>query len=175
MRPRTRSNPAFRSRPCAAGSTYPTGRWSKPWCPGCGGHAVGHPWWAGRPAGRRRAAGTDPEARSTSSPATSAARPFHAPDADRLRSIGLGPRELAAAVRAGALVKVADGIVLPPESVARAVEVLRGIPQPFTLSAARQALDTTRRVAVPLLELLDRRGATVRDADDRRTVARVPS
>jgi len=99
------------------------------------------------------------------------ARPFHAPDADRLRSIGLGPRELAAAVRAGALVKIADGIVLPPNSVARAVEVLRGIPQPFTLSAARQALDTTRRVAVPLLELLDRRGVTVRAADDRRSVA----
>jgi selenocysteine-specific elongation factor len=102
-------------------------------------------------------------------------RPFHAPDADRLRALGLGPRELAAATRAGALVKVADGIVLPPESVTRAVEVLRGIPQPFTLSAARQALDTTRRVAVPLLELLDRRGATVRDADDRRTVAGPPA
>ncbi|HTF11375.1 MAG TPA: selenocysteine-specific translation elongation factor [Asanoa sp.] len=102
-------------------------------------------------------------------------RPFHAPDADRLRALGLGPRELAAATRAGALVKVADGIVLPPESVTRAFEVLRGIPQPFTLSAARQALDTTRRVAVPLLELLDRRGATVRDADDRRTVAGPPA
>ncbi|MEV4617501.1 selenocysteine-specific translation elongation factor [Asanoa sp. NPDC049573] len=102
-------------------------------------------------------------------------RPFHAPDADRLRALGLGPRELAAATRAGALVKIADGIVLPPESVSRAVEVLRGLPQPFTLSAARQALDTTRRVAVPLLELLDRRGATVRDADDRRTVAGPPA
>jgi selenocysteine-specific elongation factor len=68
-------------------------------------------------------------------------------------------------------VKIADGIVLPPASVERAGEVLRGIPQPFTLSAARQALDTTRRVAVPLLELLDRRGVTVRDAHDRRTVA----
>ncbi|HEV7712466.1 MAG TPA: selenocysteine-specific translation elongation factor [Asanoa sp.] len=102
-------------------------------------------------------------------------RPFHAPDADRLRALGLGTRELAAATRAGALVKVADGIVLPPESVTRAVEVLRGIPQPFTLSAARQALETTRRVAVPLLELLDRRGATVRDADDRRTVAGPPA
>ncbi|GIF58975.1 selenocysteine-specific translation elongation factor [Asanoa iriomotensis] len=97
-------------------------------------------------------------------------RPFHAPDADRLRTLGLGPRELAAAVRAGALVKIADGIVLPPASVTRAVDVLRALPQPFTLSEARQALDTTRRVAVPLLELLDRRGATARGADDRRTV-----
>jgi len=98
-------------------------------------------------------------------------RPFHAPDAARLKDLGLGPRELAAAVRAGALVRIADGIVLPPSAVEKAVAVLRAVPQPFTLSEARQALDTTRRVAVPLLELLDRRGATVRAPDDRRTVA----
>ena len=35
----------------------------------------------------------------------------------------------------------------------------------FTLSAARQALGTTRRVAVPLLELLARTGRTERTAD----------
>ncbi|WP_203711460.1 selenocysteine-specific translation elongation factor [Asanoa siamensis] len=97
-------------------------------------------------------------------------RPFHAPDAHRLEDLGLGPREIAAAVRAGALFKIADGIVLPPASIDRAVAVLRDIGGPFTLSEARQALDTTRRVAVPLLELLDRRGVTARDADDRRTV-----
>jgi selenocysteine-specific elongation factor len=39
---------------------------------------------------------------------------------------------------------------------------LRDLPQPFTLSAARQALGTTRRVAVPLLEYLDRIGVTER-------------
>ena len=46
--------------------------------------------------------------------------------------------------------------------------VLAGLPQPFTLSEARRALGTTRRVAVPLLELLDRRGLTERLPDDRR-------
>ncbi|MER6595768.1 SelB C-terminal domain-containing protein, partial [Micromonospora purpureochromogenes] len=56
-----------------------------------------------------------------------------------------------------------------------AVRVLAGLPQPFTLSAARQALDTTRRVAVPLLELLDRRGATRRLPDDAREVVGRPS
>jgi selenocysteine-specific elongation factor len=49
---------------------------------------------------------------------------------------------------------------------------LAGLPQPFTLGEARRALGTTRRVAVPLLELLDRRGATRRLPDDRRTVHR---
>jgi selenocysteine-specific elongation factor len=49
--------------------------------------------------------------------------------------------------------------------------VLATLPQPFTLSEARQALRTSRRVAVPLLELLDRRRLTRRLPDDRRTVA----
>jgi selenocysteine-specific elongation factor len=99
-----------------------------------------------------------------------ASAPFQAPEAARLASLGLGPRELAAAVRAGALLRIADGVVLLPDAVESAVAVLTGIPQPFTLSDARQALGTTRRVAVPLLELLDRHGATRRLPDDRRTI-----
>ncbi|MGC9665853.1 selenocysteine-specific translation elongation factor [Planosporangium sp. 12N6] len=97
--------------------------------------------------------------------------PFRAPEAARLARLGLGPRELAAAVRAGALVRVADGVVLLPGALDEAAAVLTRLPQPFTLSDARQALGTTRRVAVPLLELLDRRGATRRLPDDRRVVA----
>ncbi|RJK94246.1 selenocysteine-specific translation elongation factor [Vallicoccus soli] len=99
-----------------------------------------------------------------------AGAPFAAPDADRLAALGLGPRELAAAVRAGALLKVAEGVVLAPDALDRAGAVLAGVEQPFTLSQARQALGTSRRVAVPLLELLDRRGTTRRLPDDRRTV-----
>ncbi|MGW3368816.1 SelB domain-containing protein, partial [Streptosporangium canum] len=90
------------------------------------------------------------------------AHPFRAPEAGRLAELGLGPRELAAAVRAGALLRVADGIVLPPGAQTRAAELLARLPQPFTVSQARQALDTSRRVAVPLLELLDRGGLTER-------------
>ncbi|MFF0317770.1 selenocysteine-specific translation elongation factor [Micromonospora sp. NPDC005252] len=97
-------------------------------------------------------------------------RPFRAPEADRLVDLGLGPREIGAAVRAGALLRLADTVVLLPDALDAAVTVLAGLPQPFTLSAARQALDTTRRVAVPLLELLDRRGVTRRLPDDARVV-----
>lgn len=99
-----------------------------------------------------------------------ATRRFTAPDAERLAGLGLGPRELAAAVRAGALVRIADGVVLLPTSIRDAIGVLGGLPQPFTVSQARQALGTTRRVAVPLLELLDRKGHTQRLPDDRRRV-----
>ncbi|MFI5687937.1 SelB C-terminal domain-containing protein [Streptomyces sp. NPDC051636] len=88
--------------------------------------------------------------------------PFRAPEADRLTELGLTRKEVAAAAAAGALLKIADGIVLLPGADAQAVAVLRRLPQPFTLSEARRALDTTRRVAVPLLEFLDARGHTER-------------
>jgi selenocysteine-specific elongation factor len=88
--------------------------------------------------------------------------PFRAPDAERLAELGLGPRELAALVRAGELIAVAEGVVLLPEAPDRAVDLLRRVGPEFTLSEARQALGTTRRVAVPLLEHLARTGRTVR-------------
>ncbi len=93
--------------------------------------------------------------------------PFRAPEAGRLAELGLTRKAVAAAVAAGALLRVADGIVLLPGADARAAAVLARLPQPFTASEARQALDTTRRVAVPLLEHLDAEGYTER-VDDRR-------
>jgi selenocysteine-specific elongation factor len=93
------------------------------------------------------------------------AAPFVAPDANRLRDLGLGPRELAAAERVGRLVRISEEIVLLPDFERRATEALAGLPQPFTLSKARISLGTTRRVVVPLLELLARKGITERLAD----------
>jgi selenocysteine-specific elongation factor len=97
-----------------------------------------------------------------------AAGPFLAPEASRLRELGLGTRELAAAGRAGLLLRVSDQIVLAPGADEQAAAVLAGLPQPFTTAQARQALETTRRVAIPLLEYLDRAGVTERLPDDRR-------
>ncbi|MBB2899696.1 selenocysteine-specific elongation factor [Kineococcus radiotolerans] len=94
--------------------------------------------------------------------------PFAAPDVERLRELRLGRAELAAAVRAGRLERVAEGLVLAPGYRDRAVQALSGAPQPFSVSEARRALGTSRRVAVPLLEALDAAGATARDGDDRR-------
>jgi selenocysteine-specific elongation factor len=92
-------------------------------------------------------------------------RPFDAPEAARLAALGLGPRQLASLVRSGELLRVADGVVLLPGADDRAVAVLATLGPEFSLSAARQALGTTRRVAVPLLELLARSGRTERTAD----------
>lgn len=96
--------------------------------------------------------------------------PFDAPQHDELHALGLGRRELAAAVRTGRLIQVADGVVLRPDAVGRATRVLRALDAPFTLSSARQALGTTRRVAVPLLEHLDALGVTQRISDVARRV-----
>ena len=94
--------------------------------------------------------------------------PFMAPEAGRLRELGLDPRAIAAAARAGLLLRVTEQIVLAPDAKAQAARVLAGLPQPFTAAEARQALGTTRRVAIPLLEYLDRAGITRRLPDDRR-------
>jgi selenocysteine-specific elongation factor len=94
--------------------------------------------------------------------------PFAAPEAGDLVAAGLGVRELAAAVRSGQLVRVAEGVYLAPGVEGQARASLAGIPQPFTLSEARQAWGTSRRVAVPLMEWLDARGVTVRLPDNTR-------
>ncbi len=97
---------------------------------------------------------------------------FHAPEADELAALGLGARELAAAERTGRLLRLRDGVVLLPTAPALAMRTLAGLAQPFTTSQARQALDTTRRIAVPLLEHLDSRGWTKRIDAGHRTVVR---
>lgn len=97
--------------------------------------------------------------------------PFQAPVADELTALELTERELGVAVRLGRLVRLDDGVYLLPTSAALAMRELAQLPQPFTTSQAREALGTTRRVVIPLLEHLDRRGWTRRiDAGHREVV-----
>ena len=96
--------------------------------------------------------------------------PFRAPDAERMRELGLDPRAAAAAERAGLLCRLPGNVLLAPDAPQRAARILAGLPQPFTAAEARQALQTTRRVVIPLLEWLDREGVTRRLPDDRRTM-----
>ena len=99
-----------------------------------------------------------------------ARQPFAAPEAARLRELGLDSRALAAAARAGLLLRLADQVVLAPGADVQAARILARLPGPFTAAEARQVLRTTRRIAIPLLEHLDRRGLTRRRPDDKRTV-----
>src|SRR6266704_716376 len=98
------------------------------------------------------------------------AKPFDAPESDRLRQLGLDKRDLAVAARHGALLRLTDQVVLAPDADDRAAQILAGLEQPFTTSQARMALGSTRRTVIPLLEHLDRLRVTQRLPDDRRRV-----
>ena len=94
--------------------------------------------------------------------------PFAAPETPDLAAAGLGPRELAAAVRSGQLVRIAEAVYLAPGIAQVARARLADLPEPFTVSQARQAWGTSRRVAVPLMEWLDAQRITTRLPDNTR-------
>jgi selenocysteine-specific elongation factor len=95
--------------------------------------------------------------------------PFAAPEQPKLNELGLTPKRLGAAVAKGVLIRIADGVYLRPDALDLAKAALGELPELFTVAQVRTALRTSRRVAVPLLELLDARGVTERlDASLRR-------
>jgi selenocysteine-specific elongation factor len=100
------------------------------------------------------------------------ARPFQAPDKERLSQLGLDRADLARLGREGHLLVLEAGVVLLPGADSTAYDVLAALAQPFTTSQARQALGTSRRVVLPLLARLDRIGSTVRLPDDTRRIRR---
>jgi selenocysteine-specific elongation factor len=88
-----------------------------------------------------------------------------------LAQLGADRRLLAALVRLGVLVPVGAGLHLGRDALDQAVASLRAaFPDGRTFSAteAKQAMGTTRKTAIPLLEHLDRGGVTVRQGDLRR-------
>jgi selenocysteine-specific elongation factor len=98
-----------------------------------------------------------------------AGRPFAAPEQGELHELGLGHRELAAAVALGRLVALPDQVYLLPDAPALAMRALSALVQPFTTSQARTQLGSSRRVVIPLLEHLDSKGWTERiDAGHRK-------
>lgn len=97
--------------------------------------------------------------------------PFAAPEADDLAALGLGTEQLAAAARLDRVLRLPGEVILLPAAPALAMRELARLEQPFTTSQARQALGTSRRVVIPLLEHLDSRGWTRRlDAGHRQVV-----
>ena len=100
---------------------------------------------------------------------------FDAPDAPELAAAGLTRGILAAAANAGLFLRLPGDVLLHASTPDDAVETISKLTQPFTLSDARQALGTTRRVAVPLLEHLDATGRTRRIDATLRRVQPAPS
>ncbi len=98
-----------------------------------------------------------------------AEHPFRAPEADELRELGLGKRELAAAVRLGTADRDRRGRVARPGRRTTGPPPSSG---PSTSRSrfreARRTLDSTRRVMIPLLERLDAAGLTEPQGDGTR-------
>jgi selenocysteine-specific elongation factor len=111
------------------------------------------------------------QARAQAVVAALAATPFAPPDLDEVtREHGLDHRERAALVGSGAVVR-SGKVAFARVALEQAVAVLRRLEAevgPFTASQAREALGTTRRFTIPLLEQLDRMGATSFDGQLRR-------
>ena len=88
-----------------------------------------------------------------------------------LAELGADRRATALLVRTGVLVAVGPAGYLGRSALEGAVETLRrSFPdgRPFAATEAKEALGTTRRTAIPLLEHLDRTGVTIRLGDLRR-------
>ena len=95
---------------------------------------------------------------------------FAAFDDAALKTAGFGPAEIAATVRNGRMVRLAPDVVLLATAIEVALAAFGALPQPFTVSEAREALNSTRKVIVPLLEHLALKGKTRRDPDARHRV-----
>jgi selenocysteine-specific elongation factor len=88
------------------------------------------------------------------------------PTVQELASAGFALEVIDAAVRAGMLVRLSRDLVMTPGLVARAEALVRGAGKDgMTVSAFREALGTSRKYALPLLEHLDQTKVTVRRGD----------
>jgi selenocysteine-specific elongation factor len=88
------------------------------------------------------------------------------PSVAELAAAGFSREVVEAAGRAGLLVRISPELVLTPELVRRAEDVLRAQgADGITVSAFREQLGTSRKYALPLLEWFDQRGVTRRQGD----------
>ena len=142
-------------------------RWSRPWSPR-------DVWWRDGPTLRA----ARPRAAARPGPAGAAGPGRGRPDRAGVGLLGdaalveLGADRKAAAllVRLGVLVAVPGGYLGRSTLEAAVATLRRSFPdgRPFAATEAKEALGTTRRTAIPLLEHLDHIGVTIRVGDLRR-------
>jgi selenocysteine-specific elongation factor len=97
-------------------------------------------------------------------------KPLEPPSRKELAPDAVSQRALRFLIESGEIVEINPDLVMPAPSVAQATEVVRTFIRdhgPATASDLRQALGTSRRVVIPLLEYLDRTFVTLRQGDKR--------
>ena len=98
------------------------------------------------------------------------AKPLEPPSRKELTPDAVSQRALRFLIETGRGRRDQRGLVMSAQGVAQATEVVRTFIRehgPATVSDLRQALGTSRRVVVPLLEYLDRTFVTLRQGDKR--------
>lgn len=98
------------------------------------------------------------------------ARPLEPPSRKELTPDALTRQALRFLVQSGEAVEIGDELVLHADNYQRAIATIRAQLQTrggASVSELKQALNTSRRVMVPLLEKLDREGITLRQGDKR--------
>jgi selenocysteine-specific elongation factor len=99
-----------------------------------------------------------------------AGRPFEPPSRKDLTPDLLSQRALRFLIETGEVVEINADLVMAAPSVGQATDVIRTFIRehgPATVSDLRQALGSSRRVVLPLLEYLDRTFVTLRQGDKR--------
>ena len=92
--------------------------------------------------------------------------PAQPPTVKELVSQGIGRDAIDAAARAGLVVRVAPDLVFIPALIERAQAVVDAAGSTgITVSGFREALETSRKYALPILEWFDQRGLTRREGD----------
>ncbi len=90
------------------------------------------------------------------------------PDVHSLIERGIDREVIQAAVQTGRVVRLSVDLVVTPALVERATMAITATgPAGITVSQLREALGTTRKYAIPLMEWLDRQGITRRQGDVR--------
>jgi len=98
------------------------------------------------------------------------AKPFDPPSRSHLVSDTASQQALRFLIHTGEAIELSEDVVMTAENVARAAALIRQFIRahgPATVSDLRQALGSSRRVVVPLLERLDRDGVTSRQGEKR--------
>ena len=95
------------------------------------------------------------------------------PAVPRVKELGIHPELLHALLREGRLIRVSDDLAYLPDQLDSLMERLEELPERFTVATFRDLAGLTRKYAVPLLEWMDRCGATVRYGDTRSVGKRV--
>ncbi len=86
-----------------------------------------------------------------------------------IEDLDIDPELLHLKVRIGDLVKVSEEFVYLPSQIDQILEIIRSMPDGFTVADFRDAAGLSRKYAVPILEWSDRQGVTVRRGDGRTT------